>query len=182
MISRRGEEAFGSGRSIQSVSSAGGDGVLQQIYFRDMADIPMPADSPCPRPMSPICARSLDEFARERLTLADFDPVLDFDAELIWATSLRDLYQALRVAGTLWGGESGAGVLPRASAQLTAPPRILKEKHVKLKLRAGGAGNICGIRYPKIRGNFPLPQFSRRRRCHPDRSAIRRSENRGNGR
>ena len=49
--------------------------------------------------------------------------------------------------------------------QLAAPPRILKEKHVKLKLRAGAD-----------RRDLSTAAILATPRCHPDGAAIRREE------
>ena len=51
------------------------------------------------------------------------------------------------------------------SVQLAAPPRILKDKHVKLKVRTGAAS-----RELSAAAVLATP------RCHPDGAAIRRDE------
>src|ERR1700739_4535759 len=78
----------------------------------------------------------LDAFARGKLTLADFDPVLDLDAELGLADVTPELFQALELLEP-YGMGNPEPVFAARGVQLTAPPRVLKEKHVKLKLRAG---------------------------------------------
>jgi len=54
-----------------------------------------------------------------------------------------------------------------SGAQLVAPPKILKEKHIKLKIRAGQAS-----RSEELSGAAILATP----RCHPDGAAIRRGE------
>ena len=78
----------------------------------------------------------LDTFARSRLTLADFDPALDVDAELSLNDVTPELFRALELLEP-YGVGNPEPVFSARGVQLAAPPRILKEKHVKLKLRAG---------------------------------------------
>src|SRR5437660_10576383 len=111
----------------------------------------------------------LDEFARSRLTLADFEPVRELDGELSLADVTPELYQALEMLEP-YGMSNPEPVFATRGAQLVAPPKILKEKHVKLKLRAG-----------QLPRSEELPELSAAailatQRCHPDVAAIRRDE------
>jgi len=63
-------------------------------------------------------------------------------------------------------------VFAARGVQLTAPPRILKDKHIKLKLRAGearAAENFAESQELSAEAILATP------RCHPDSAAIRRS-------
>ena len=79
-----------------------------------------------------LCAR-LDAYARTKLTLEDFEPTLDFDAELAFEEITPDLFRAID-----WLEPFGVGnpepVFTSRNLVLMAPPRMMKEKHVKLKL------------------------------------------------
>jgi single-stranded-DNA-specific exonuclease len=81
----------------------------------------------------PELRAQLDAYARARLTPADFEPVLDLDAELVLDQVTPELLRALE-----WLEPFGQGnpepVFSARGVRLLAPPRILKEKHVKLKL------------------------------------------------
>ena len=112
----------------------------------------------------------LDAFARGKLTLADFDPVLDLDAELGLADVTPELFQALQLLEPYGMGNSEP-VFAARGVQLTAPPRILKEKHVKLKLRAGQVVPVS-----KESSELSAAAILATPRCHPDGAAIRRSE------
>ena len=57
----------------------------------------MPADSPCPSANVEDLRAKLDAFARTRLTLADFDPILDLDAELDLTEITPELFHALEL-------------------------------------------------------------------------------------
>jgi single-stranded-DNA-specific exonuclease len=81
----------------------------------------------------PELRRSLDLYARARLTPADFDPVLHLDGELALSAVTPELYRdLLRLAPFGMGNPE-----PRFAARgvrLLAPPRWLKEKHAKLRV------------------------------------------------
>lgn len=112
----------------------------------------------------------LDDFARSKLTLANFDPVLDVDAELSLADVTPELFQALELLEP-YGMRNPEPVFSARGVQLTAPPRILKDKHVKLKLRAGKVAPAS-----EESSEMSAAAILATPRCHPDGAAIRRSE------
>jgi single-stranded-DNA-specific exonuclease len=111
----------------------------------------------------------LDAFARARLTPADFDPVLDLEGELWLGEVTPELFQALRLLEP-YGVGNPEPVFAARGVQLSAPPRILKEKHIKLKLRAGPEPVREELAELSAAAILMTP------RCHPDAAAIRRSE------
>src|SRR6201988_5317495 len=111
----------------------------------------------------------LDEVARSRLTLADFEPVLELDGELSLADVTPELYQALEMLEP-YGMSNPEPVFDTRGAQLVAPPKILKEKHVKLTLRAGQLPRSEETRELSAAAIMATPRF------HPDGAAIRRDE------
>jgi single-stranded-DNA-specific exonuclease len=135
VISREGEEAFGSGRSIRAFHLLEAIESCRDLFSRygghaHACGFAMPTAN-----IEPLRAR-LDAFARARLTLADFEPVLDVDAELHFEDISPELFQALRLLEP-YGVGNPQPVFSARGAKLTAPPRILKDKHLKLKLTAG---------------------------------------------
>src|SRR5882762_2300725 len=135
IISREGEQAFGSGRSIRAFHLLEAIESCRHLFTRygghaHACGFAMPAAN------VPQLRGHLDAFARTRLTLADFEPALDFDAELALDQVTPELFQALHLLEPFGVGNPEPVFAARA-VRLTAPPRILKEKHVKLKLRAG---------------------------------------------
>jgi RecJ OB domain/DHHA1 domain len=204
VISRDGEEAFGSGRSIRAfhlLEAVESCGSLFSRYggHSDACGFAMPAAN-----IAELRAR-LDQFARTRLTLADFDPILDLDAELNLTDVTPELFQVLALLEP-YGMGNYEPVFAARGVQLTAPPRILKDKHVKLKLRQGHvettghmetAGHVEAAlgRPSRPEGSAALaasgmlavdPSLESSElssaailatpRCHPDGAAIRRSE------
>src|SRR3984893_13730712 len=96
VISRQGEEAFGSGRSIrafhllEAIESCG-DLFSRYGGHSHACGFALPAAN------VPQLRARLDAFARARLTLADFDPMLDLDAELGFDEITPALFQALHM-------------------------------------------------------------------------------------
>ena len=165
VISREGDEAFGSGRSIRAfhlLEALESCGALFTRYggHAHACGFAMPTTN-----VAELRAR-LDQFARSRLTLADFDPVLELDGELNLCDVTPELYQALQMLEP-YGMANPEPVFATHGAQLVAPPRILKEKHVKLKLRAGQSPQSPELSATAV---FATPG------CHPDAAAIGRSE------
>ena len=163
VISRDGAEAFGSGRSIRAfhlLEAIESCGPLFSRYggHSHACGFAMPSAN-----VDDLRAK-LDAFARTRLTLADFDPVLDLDAELDLSEITPQLFQALELLEP-YGMGNPEPVFAARGVQMAAPPRILKEKHVKLKLRAG-----------TDRRDLSAAAILATPRCHPDGAAIRREE------
>jgi single-stranded-DNA-specific exonuclease len=163
VISRDGEEAFGSGRSIRAFHLLEAIESCSNLFSRygghsHACGFAMPSVN-----VADLRAK-LDAFARTRLTPADFDPILDLDAELDLTEVTPELFQALRLLEPYGMGNPEPAFAARG-VQLAAPPRILKEKHVKLKVRAG-----VESRELSAAAILAIP------RCHPDGAAIRRDE------
>ncbi|HTT21040.1 MAG TPA: single-stranded-DNA-specific exonuclease RecJ [Candidatus Sulfotelmatobacter sp.] len=168
VISREGEEAFGSGRSIRAfhlLEALESCGTLLSRYggHAHACGFAMPTGN-----VNELRTR-LDQFARKRLTLADFEPVLEFDGELSLTDVTPDLYRVLQMLEP-YGMSNPEPVFAARGVQLTAPPKILKAKHVKLKLRAGQFQKSGESQELSAAAILATP------RCHPDGAAIRRSE------
>ena len=169
VISREGEEAFGSGRSIRAfhlLEAIESCGPLFTRYggHSHACGFAMPAAN------VPELRARLDQFARTKLKLADFDPVLEFDGELDLTDVTPELFHALQLLEP-FGMANSEPVFAARGVQLVAPPKILKDKHVKLKLRAGEQ------RLPSADSEeLTAAAILATPRCHPDGAAIRRSE------
>ncbi len=175
VISREGEEAFGSGRSIRAFHLLEAIETCSSLFSRygghaHACGFAMPAAN-----VGELRVR-LDAFARSRLTLADFDPVLDLDAELSLTEITPALFQALHLLEP-YGVGNPEPVFAAHGVQLTAPPRILKDKHVKLKLRAAQV-SFAETPAPASEEQAELSAAAVlvTPRCHPDGAAIRRGE------
>jgi len=173
VISRDGDLAFGSGRSIRAFHLLDAIESCSNLFSRygghsHACGFAMPAAN-----VAELRAR-LDAFARARLTPADFDPILDLDGELDLTEITPELFHALQLLEP-YGMGNPEPVFAAHAVQLAAPPRILKDKHVKLKLKSGrvGAGDS-----PAQAGETELSAAAilATPRCHPDGAAIRREE------
>jgi len=140
VISREGEESFGSGRSIRAFHLLDAIESCGSLFSRygghsHACGFAMPTAN-----VGELRAR-IDAFARARLQLSDFDPVLDLDAELTLGEITPELFQTLHLLEP-YGVGNHEPVFSAHGVRLTAPPRILKDKHIKLKLgSANGNGN-----------------------------------------
>jgi single-stranded-DNA-specific exonuclease len=166
VIARDGDEAFGSGRSIRAFHLLEAVESCRDLFSRygghaHACGFAMPAAN-----VDQLRAR-LDAFARQRLTAADFEPVLDLDGEMWLGDVTPELFQALAMLEP-FGVGNPEPVFAARSVELAAPPRILKDKHVKLKLRAGERAEPSeDLSAAAI---LATPQ------CHPDGAAIRRED------
>ena len=175
VIAREGEEAFGSGRSIRPFHLLEAVESSHNLFTRygghsHACGFAMPSNN------VPQLRAELDAFARTRLTPADFDPVLELEAELDLDEITPSLFRVLQLLEPHGAGNHEPAFAARG-VRLVAPPKILKDKHIKLKLKAG----------EDIRGHEFSPQESEREElsevailatpsCHPDAAAIRRKE------
>jgi single-stranded-DNA-specific exonuclease len=173
VISRQGEEAFGSGRSIRAfhlLEAIESCGSLFSRYggHSHACGFAMPSAN-----VAELRAQ-LDAFARTRLTLADFDPVLDLDAELDLTEVTPELFQALQLLEP-FGMGNPEPVFAARNVQLAAPPRILKDKHVKLKVRAAANRNSAAPSSTESE-ELSAAAILATPRCHPDGAVLRRDE------
>jgi single-stranded-DNA-specific exonuclease len=167
VISREGDEAFGSGRSIRAFHLLEAVESCSTLFSRygghsHACGFAMPSAN------IEELRSQLDQFARTKLTQADFEPVLEVDAELPLREITPGLFRTLQLLEP-YGMGNPEPVFAARGVQLTAPPRLLKEKHLKLKLQAG---------QPVLDDSQELSAAAilATPRCHPDASTIRRGE------
>ena len=132
VISRDGDEAHGSGRSIRAFHLLNALESCAGLFTRfgghaHAVGFSMPAAN-----LPELCTH-LDTYARARLALTDFEPIIDLDAELQFDQITPDLFQALRRLEP-FGMGNPEPVFAARNLRLMAVPRVMKEKHVKLKL------------------------------------------------
>lgn len=169
VISREGDEAFGSGRSIRAFHLLEAIESCGSLFTRygghaHACGFSMPATN------VPELRARLDQFARAKLKPADFNPVLEFDGELDLTDVTPELFHALQLLEP-FGMQNPEPVFAAGRVQLVAPPKILKDKHVKLKLRAGER-----LSPSDHSDELTAAAIITTPRCHPDGAAIRRSD------
>jgi single-stranded-DNA-specific exonuclease len=138
VIASEGDEAFGSGRSIHAFHLLEAIESCADLFTRygghsHACGFAMPSAN------VPELRARLDAFARARLTEADFEPVLEVESELRLDEVTPALFSALRLLEPCGAGNHEP-VFSARGVQLMAPPRILKDKHIKLKLTPSLAG------------------------------------------
>ena len=171
VISRDGVEAFGSGRSLPAFHLLEAIESCSTLFSRygghsHACGFAMPSANVAE------LRTKLDAFARARLSLADFEPILDLDTELDLADVTPKLFRALQLLEP-YGMGNPEPVFAARGVPLTAPPRILKDKHVKLKLRAGAMRSDPAPVEPE---ELAAAAVLATPRCHPDGSTVRRTE------
>jgi single-stranded-DNA-specific exonuclease len=180
VVAREGEEAFGSGRSIRPFHLLEAIEASHKLFTRygghsHACGFAMPSAN-----LAQLRAE-LDAFARTRLTAVDLEPVLEIEAELDLSEVTPALYQALRLLEPYGTGNHEPAFVAR-NARLIAPPKILKDKHIKLKLKAGENAGSHQFSPQRLVGENPGSEelsevaIVTTPSCHPDGAAIRRSE------
>ena len=135
VISREGDEAHGSGRSISAFHLLNALESCAALFTRYGGHSHAVGFSlPCSRVIE--LRAHLDGYARARLTLADFEPALKIDAELPLESINPELFAALQRLEPFGAGNHEPVFCARGT-RLTAPVKTLKEKHVRLKLSPG---------------------------------------------
>ena len=185
VLSHEDGEAYGSGRSIRAFHLLDALESCHQLFTRygghsHAVGFSLPSD----RVLE--LRNHLDGYARQRLTLDDFEPVLDLDADLVLEQVTPELFQALERLEP-FGQANPEPVFSARGVRLMAPPKILKDKHVKLKLAAAllpvaapvamAATAVITPSQTQVLGETALTPEAIlvTPRCHPDGAAIPRA-------
>jgi single-stranded-DNA-specific exonuclease len=141
VVSRDGEEAHGSGRSIPAFHLLNALETCGPLFTRYGGHAHAVGFS-LPAARVPALQAHLDAYARARLSLADFEQVVNVDGELPLDCVTPEICDSVRKLEP-FGAGNPQPVFFASAARVVASPRILKEKHVRLKLapaRQNGAG------------------------------------------
>ena len=132
VIATEGEEAHGSGRSISAFHLLDALESCHDLFTRfgghaHAVGFAMPGKD------VPELKLRLNNYAQARLTPEDLQPELRIDAEISLSSVTPDLFRDL---GRLepFGHGNPEPVFASHSVNLLMPPRILKEKHIKLRV------------------------------------------------
>ena len=132
VISRFGEEAHGSGRSIPAFHLLNALESCQELFSRYGGHAHAVGFALASERV-PQLRSAMDAYARTQLTAADFEPVLNLDAELGLSHATPDLFDALCRMQPFGLGNPEPKFLAR-NVRVLLPPRVLKDKHIKIKL------------------------------------------------
>jgi single-stranded-DNA-specific exonuclease len=140
VLSRENGEAYGSGRSIPAFHLLDALESCREMFTRFGGHAHAVGFSlPCDR--VPALRAALDSYARERLTPADFERVLEYDGELPLSQITRAFYECMQRLEP-FGMSNPEPVFAARGARVAYPPKFLKEKHVKMRLCSGGMGKF----------------------------------------
>ena len=132
VVSRDGEEAHGSGRSIAPFHLLNALESCRDLFTR-YGGHSHAVGFALHSSRIPELKIQLDAYARRHLTLADFEPLLHCDAELSLGQVTPELFHLVSRLEP-FGVGNPEPVFAATGTRMMAPPRVLKEKHVKLKL------------------------------------------------
>ena len=126
-------EAHGSGRSIEAFHLLNALESFPEIFTR-FGGHSHAVGCALPVERLPELRSKLDAYARQALTPEDFIPVLDYDSELALDDVDQQLWETLTELEPFGAGNPRPTFVVRG-VKLVQPPRILKEIHLKLRVK-----------------------------------------------
>src|SRR5580698_4242698 len=132
VISRDGDEAHGSGRSIAAFHLLHAIESCPELFSR-YGGHAHAVGFALPSANVEKLRQHLDQYARARLTPADFEPQLEFDRELPLGEVTPELYEALLLLEP-FGMENREPIFTAGAVRLMTPPQAVKDKHVRLRI------------------------------------------------
>ena len=136
VISHEDGVAHGSGRSIHAFHLLNAVESCAELFSR-FGGHAHACGFAMPSHLVPELRQRLDTFARNCLTEADFVPTLEFETELPLNEVTPEFFQILQRLEPFGVGNSEPVFVAHAT-KLSYPPRIIKEKHISLKLVQNG--------------------------------------------
>jgi single-stranded-DNA-specific exonuclease len=132
VIAKDGEEAHGSGRSISAFHLLDGLESCHDLFTRfgghaHAVGFALPSGS------VPVLKQRLNDYAQARLTADDFLPELCIDAEVPLGSVTPELFRSLERLEP-FGHGNREPVFSSQGVNLLLPPKIIKEKHIKLRV------------------------------------------------
>jgi len=139
VVAREGDEAHGSGRSINAFHLLDALESCAGLFTRFGGHAHAAGFAlPCER--LPELCEALDRYARARLTPADFEQALAVDAELGLESITPKFHEAIEQLRP-FGMGNPEPVFAARRVRLGVPPKVLKEKHLRLRVVQETASN-----------------------------------------
>jgi single-stranded-DNA-specific exonuclease len=145
VVARDGEEAHGSGRSITALHLLDALESCREVFTR-FGGHAHAVGFALPSARVEDLKQQLDSFARSRLTIEDFQPQVRIDSEIALSAVTPDLLNALRQLEP-FGHGNREPVFASREVDLLLPPRIIKEKHIKLRVSQKQPGSRNSFNY-----------------------------------
>jgi single-stranded-DNA-specific exonuclease len=165
VISRDGDEAHGSGRSIRPFHLLNALESCAHLFTRYGGHSHAVGFS-LPSSRVPDLRAHLDAYARTHLTLADLEPTLELEGELSLEELAPQFFQVLQRLEPF--GVGNREPIFSARVRLLEPARVMKEKHVKLRVSAAPPDISTDPDAPNELAIAVTP------RCHPDAASFPR--------
>jgi single-stranded-DNA-specific exonuclease len=140
VVTTEAEEAHGSGRSIPRFHLLNALESCSELFHRYGGHAHAVGFSLPPARLPELCAR-IEEYARQWLTPADFESVLELDGELSIDQVTPELYQALQLLEPFGVGNRGP-VFTAQNVRLAGAP-LIWEKQARLKLAWNGQRSVA---------------------------------------
>jgi len=145
VIARDGEEGHGSGRSIPGFHLLDAlDHESCKPLFSRYGGHSHAVGFALPSDRIPALRSAMDAYARTKLTRTDLEPALEVDGELGFDDLNSKLYDSLRRLEP-FGQANREPIFIIRNARMVGPPRLLKEKHIKLRVAAGQNGRVFDV-------------------------------------
>ncbi|MFY9673910.1 MAG: single-stranded-DNA-specific exonuclease RecJ [Terriglobales bacterium] len=132
VISREAEEAHGSGRSIPAFHLLNALESCPELFSR-YGGHAHAVGFALPSANVQKLREHLDQYARACLTLADFEPQLEYDRELPLDQVTPELQRAVALLEP-FGTENPEPVFTAKAVRLMQPPQAVKDKHIRLRI------------------------------------------------
>ncbi|MGA9642170.1 MAG: single-stranded-DNA-specific exonuclease RecJ [Terriglobales bacterium] len=142
VISRAGDEAYGSGRSIAAFHLLNALESCAEMFSR-FGGHAHAVGFALPSANVEKLRAHLDGYARARLTPADLEPQLEFERELGLDEVTPELQRALSLLEP-FGMGNPEPVFAARGVRLMAPVQVVKEKHVRLRFGAARYAEAVG--------------------------------------
>jgi single-stranded-DNA-specific exonuclease len=133
VISRDGDEAHGSGRSIPNFHLLDALESAPELFLRFGGHAHAVGFAMRSENISEL-RRRLNEYARLKLSADELQPVLEFDGELTMEQITPRFFESLRGLQP-FGMGNPEPVFAARGVTLMGEPKVMREKHMKLKLR-----------------------------------------------
>src|SRR5579871_4442529 len=148
VIATDGHEAHGSGRSIEALHLLEALESCGELFTR-FGGHAHAVGFALPSAHLPELRQRLDMFARTRLTAGDFLPELKIDARIPLSAVTPGLLDTLRELEP-FGHGNPEPVFASHGVNLLFPPRILKEKHIKMRVNQRSSGAKSSYNYEAV--------------------------------
>jgi single-stranded-DNA-specific exonuclease len=145
VVATEGDEAHGSGRSISALHLLEALESCHDLFTR-FGGHAHAVGFALPAAQLPELKLRLNKFAQEHLTQEDLVPSLSIDAEVALGSVTPQLLNSLDELEP-FGQGNPQPVFSSLGVRLVVPPRIVKDKHIKLRVNHPGPGGRAGFSY-----------------------------------